>query len=253
MITSRHADEHTEAPPASQFVPLGEAVHDTPQVDDPSASIMADMAGGADAPIDLGARKRRVKVSSQLVLMVSVLMLSAAALYFMRRLGTGAGMTFVAVPIDYALDQETPDLTEHQHMIALLESSGIILQVPSDAVAKNPFQLVTKEEIDNVDLSNLDPDAQARIAAELRRKDVEKRQREIDDAIATVNVHSILNGSRPVANINGNLVGIGDMVAGVLKVASIEDRAVIFEVDGKQHRVEMEENAAPKRTRRRPQ
>jgi len=241
METEAHADN-------APFVPLGHASPD-PEAERESAAIMADMAGGADAPLDVAAPRRKVRISSQVVMMVGVLAMSVAALYFMRRLGTGAGMTFVQPPLDFVIDKDPPDrLADHQRMLHQLEALGITPQVPPEDVQKNPFHLVDPEHPEAI--ASDDPDAAAKLAAQMARERAAARQKEIDRALASVTVHSVINGTRPVANVNDGLVGIGDTIAGLLTVVEIRDRSIVVSVDDQRHTITMKEK--PASTRRRP-
>lgn len=220
-------------PAEGQFVPLG---HTPPPVEpgssEESAAIMADMAGGKDLPIDTGSARRKHRISSQIILMVGVLLLSAAALYFMRRLGTGAGMSFVQPPIDFFLEQDQPDrLADHERMIKTLEMLGVTPQVPE--VDKNPFHL-----IEPVPSEAVPDDAHA------SGRRAQERLREIDRALGSVVLHSIIQGKRPVANVNQGLVTVGDTVAGILTVVEIGDRYIVVTVDEETYQIQMKERTS---------
>lgn len=228
--------ETAETPTEGHFVPLGQSPPPPPDTtaNDESAAIMADMAGGGDIPPDLASGKRRFKLSSQIVLMASVLILSAAALYFMRKLGTGAGMSFVQPPIDFVLDQEQPDrLAEHERMIQTLESLGIAPQMSE--VDKNPFELIEPVVTEAADTGH--------------RMEIDY-SREVDRAAATLTLHSIIQGVRPVANVNSDLVVVGDTVAGILTVVEIGDRFIIVEAYDEARRIEMKERSSTPQRRR---
>lgn len=230
--------EVIQTPVDEQFIPLGQAAPAENAGTDESAAIMADMAGGGQQ-LDIGAPKRRLRVSSQIVLMASVLILSAAALYFMRQLGTGAGMTFVQPPIDFFLEQDQPDrLGEHERMIAQLEALGITPQVPE--VDKNPFESIEPVAVEEAPDT---PDDGSRRQQE--------RDRQISMALGSVVLHSIIQGNRPMANVNERLVTIGDTVADILTIVEIGDRFIVVEVDDETHTIRMKERSS-KPVRRRP-
>jgi hypothetical protein len=250
MITQSSSIDHAGMPPeASRFTPLGQTAPPAEgHASDASASFMSEMSsGGGDMPIDLSGTKKKLRLSSQLLLMMGVLVLSAGALYIMRRAGTGAGMKFISVPVEFALDQIPMDrLADHQRMLRLLDASD--QPIEPEEVEKNPFHLVVPG--DATSIADLDPEAAARLAEQLRAAEADKRKTEIQRALSSIRIHSILNGKRPVANIGDSLVSIGDTVAEHFTVVDIQDRAVVLEAAGQRYTLTIDDQPKPTPRRR---
>lgn len=212
-------------------------------------SILTDLKGSGEAPVmpDLGGvgatpAKSKYKVHSQTLVIALVLAASGAALYTMRKQGMGSGIQFSNIKVDYDMDKKGRPINDAQERRVLSDLER--LQNPSQSaqekIQKNPFQL---DSTSAVAQQSVDP---AAVSAAMLKAQQEERARTIADAIAKLEVTSILEGKMPVARINGKSVREGDMITELLKLAAIHDRSVDVEADGKLYTVNMLENAPGK-------
>lgn len=170
-----------------------------------------------------GPPKRRIPL--QAIIMVTLVVVAAGALFAMRRLGMGP-LSAVAEPPRIEYDYEkTGAGADHKKLLADLTVSHVDHQVPSDQVQKNPFRLpgvdkpATKD--DTPKTPGKDPEEEAR----------EQHAKLVADTLAGLKVHSILSGSVPVARINDENVRVGDRLANLFVVVAIHQRAVDLQVD----------------------
>lgn len=214
----------------------------TPAGDDPlqtgpeietavTGSLLAQMRGGGGDPgvdpePEVGARRQR-PVRVQTVVVALVVAASAGALYMMRRQGMAAGVNFEKTPvIEYALDQPPPRATaEHKRILADLARSGTPTQVPAEALPKNPFQL----DVETTEGAAA-PTGEERWLAEQERLREAKRA-ELRAAVATLQLHSVMNGRTPVAIVSGQTVRVGDVIAEKFTVAMISGRSIDLQAE----------------------
>jgi hypothetical protein len=214
------------------------------------ASILTDLQGtGAaeETPVmpDLGgigttSTKSKYKVHTQTLVIALVLLASGGALYLMRKQGMGAGIKFTPPKIDYDMEKASrPADDQHaKQVLDDLESSQNPANLPSEKIQKNPFQL-DPHAATVTGAAPGDPDLirQAQEAAKQAQ-----RQKDIQAALASIEVNAIMEGQVPLARINGKIVREGEMVAEFFKVKEIHDRSVDLEADGKLYSVNMAEN-----------
>lgn len=207
-------------------------------------NILAEIRGG-DAPVlaetgFAGAAPKR-KFNVQTIILVVVIAASAGMLYAMRRHGMGAGFTFQTVKIDYEWDSISPlTVAKQQRVLDDLARSGQPIKAPVDQLPKNPFvlDLSVAAPVVDPDVPAVDPGAEAARMAELNRK---IREREIQTALATVQLQSVMDGRVPIARINGTFVRVGDTVADVFTVQAIHGRTVELAVDDRVFAVSMDD------------
>lgn len=195
------------------------------------ASLLAELAGADHTEPGSASAPRRV-VSTQTLLIVGVLVASAAVLLGMRRYGMGAGLRFSTVEIDYALDDVSGDrLADHQRVLAVLARSGAPAQIPAFRIQKNPFELIVVR-------GQTEAGADASTRAEQRAEEL-RRQREeaIRTALRTISVQAVMNGPVPVARVNGRILRVGDRLDDMFTIAAIEERGVVLEADGQRYTV----------------
>jgi len=166
--------------------------------------------------------------SGSLILLL-VISIAGAGLWFMRKIGTSQMPHFDEVQIDYPID-DLPDGTidtSSSDLLTQLASSGQVVQVPLDQVGTNPFVwkgLKVPEHVDPVSTGpQVDPVEQARLA----------REKELDTAFSKLRLNSVIEGSIPVARISGELVRIGDSIGEFFTVRSIKTRRVDLVADEK--------------------
>jgi hypothetical protein len=200
-----------------------------------AAGIMHDLQGTADGGAtltDLGplSAKPRRKVNIQTLVVGLVLVVSALAIYTMRKRGMDGGMRFKSIPMASEIDKVKGN-THGSEAEILRELARIGTQLPQDdqPLQKNPFLL--------------DEPADTASAAPQRDTNAE-RQAMIRDKLGAIKLNSVLDGSHPVARINDRMVKVGDMVDDIFLVAQIHDRTVDFIVDGRTYTLSMGEGTS---------
>jgi hypothetical protein len=180
--------------------------------------------------------KRRVPV--QAMVLAVLVVVAAGALYAMRRLGMGPIGAIAEVKIDYNYDKSGGDSADHEKLLADLSTSQVEHQVPADQVQKNPFRMpVLHPELPaqtKVEPNKPSPEELARI----------QRQKDIADALKTLQVHSVLSGAIPVARIGDENVRVGDVVATYFTVVSIGGREVEIQADGQVYTLSLDDIVA---------
>lgn len=212
-----------------------------------TTSLLSDLRSGGGAGdagvITSGERGRKIPI--QTIIIVVVMVAGAMALYGMRRYGMGAGMTFQPVVVHYdpsASQRLAP--AEEQRVLAALEHSGAPVQVPSDAIQKNPFQLDVSPQLTQI--GPVGPSAEAREAERRRIEEMMRaaeREKLLNDTASRLRVTGVIGGPVPVARINGRPYRTGDTVQELFKVASIDaaERRVSLEADGRTFVISMSE------------
>lgn len=214
----------------------------TPPEDAAAAALRMDLLGASSSGIDVGAAPAPKKLGGQLALLGLVVLAAGGALFAMRYLGMGPRSSQgETVKIDYQLDK-APNFADHAKVLADLSPDRTAEQVPPDQVQRNPFKM--EGALTSAEPAQADPsaaDRAARSEAERQRKLAEERQRKIDSAFASLELHTVLGGSNPVARISGQTVRPGDTVAEIFKVVEIRGRSVSLECDGKTYVLSLSE------------
>lgn len=199
--------------------------------------------GGADVGLDpfaSSSASRRIKSGSMVV--VFVVALAAVGLFAMR------WMTKVTVASgredeaerkvgDY-LDGLKKDTAKRDldsaDVVHVLNDDFTDRQIPLSDVQKDPFVLY------DVVIREVDPkqeDASEDQSQRVRDSARQKRMNEIQSALSNLRVKSILLGSNPLANLDGQIVRVGELIktpddAVKLRVLSIDqDSLVVFAED----------------------
>lgn len=211
-----------------------------------TGSLLADLRGGdrggLDAPLSSPSSSTR-KIPMQTIVIVVVMVAGAMALWGMRRYGMGSGMTFNTIVVQYdpnASMRFAP--AEERRVLAALESSGAPVQVPAEAIEKNPFVLETGPTLTRVTPDLLTPEqreAERRRIEELAR--AAEREKLLNDSFNRLRVNGVIGGRVPLARVNGKLYRTGDIIQGLFTVTSIDavTRTVHLEADGRQFQVSM--------------
>jgi hypothetical protein len=172
-----------------------------------------------------------------------VLFVSAIMLYGMRQAGMRSGMSFKEVKIDYQREEVSPATMAAQRRILLdLQRSERPAQIPSDRLAKNPFELGT---VGPAPLSEDRSLADAQRQAELARQATEERRQKIQTSLAGLQLRSVMEGRVPIARINEQTCRIGDTVGEVFTVTRIDGRSVELTADGQTYTLAMADKADP--------
>ena len=204
---------------------------------------MGDGTGGSDASY---APTSRLKLSAPTALVLVVAAVGIGALLGMRKL-TGPGTTVAAVKIEYTPGDRTAR-EAHKRIVEVLDRSSTPVQVPTDQIKKNPFQLVAVTDGGTPKIDDSEQKNAERLAAQ-----VAERERKKMTMLATLKVNSVLTGTVPVARVNNDVVRVGDAIGdGLFTVSAINGRGVTVEADGHEYELVMEEGAAnPKAPRKR--
>jgi len=202
-----------------------------------TSSILADLrASGDSSPeaADLGtmAAVPRPRVSVQNIIIVIVLVVSAASLYLMRKQGMNSGMHFDrVVKIDADLDKVKP-VAHTAAQIKLLEELAHLQDrhiSVTEKIQKNPFRLDAGTTPDGTPIPAPILDNTPAITA----------------ALAGLTLNGIMQGPVPLARINGATVRVGDIIDQWFVVSHIHDRAVDLVAEGKTYTLSMGETANP--------
>jgi len=204
---------------------------------------------GADgAPLPESTSPPRFRVSGPTALVLVVAAVGIGALLGMRKL-TSPGAAMATVNIDYTPGQRGV-ADAHKRLVEVLDRSTTPVQVPTDQIKKNPFQFATAPTT-ATPIAKGGEDAEA-AAIRMRAAELAARQKKIVDALGTLKVNGVMQGSVPVARVNGEMVRIGDTIAeGLFTVAAIGGRGVTLQADGREYELAMEEvtsgSKAPRR------
>lgn len=190
------------------------------------SSFLSELRGSAaNADTAAPATKSSRRFSSSYIMAFVMVGVSAGALYGMRAYGRQAGLTGKSVAVDYKPSgNEAATTAKTQRILAELEASGTPVQVPADAIKRNPFLLANaapppKQDI--VDPADGKAAERARQEAERRRKELEKQMQE---KARDLEVTGVMMGARPVVRISGKLYRVGDLVSKQFLVLEITDR-----------------------------
>lgn len=180
--------------------------------------------GGASAP-------PKSKLSGQAALLVMVLVAGAGGLLAMRYLGMGPRSSQgEVVKIDYDLNKVSESV-DHNRVLADLSANRSAEQVPPDQVQRNPFKFAGSLESEAAPTPDRPASADPDIAR--REREAAERQKRLDQAFASLDLHTVLAGSNPVARISGETVRVGDRIGEFFTVVDIQGRSVSLECDGK--------------------
>jgi hypothetical protein len=208
-----------------------------------TGALLADLRGGNSVEGGPLVSKPKRRMSSQTIITIGVLIVGGGMLYLMRRFGMHSGMTFQSVKIDWDATQAPKGRTADEARIIAALESGSPAQVPAGAISKNPFVLTVANAEPVLPLGSpveAGPTAAERLA-ELARQQREQRERDIQAALAKVQLHSVMTGAVPLAKIGEKLHKIGDKVQDMFVITAIDGRSVTLEVDGRTFTVEMGE------------
>ena len=158
------------------------------------------------------------------VILVALLVVSGTVLWGMRHLGTRGSINLVDISIDYPLKDKT-ESANSELVIQALQDSAYVPQVEPQMVAVNPFTWRAAPET-AVATENSRAEADA-------RREHEQRMRALDTSARALKINSVMRGRVPLANISGEMVAVGDTVAGQFTVTRIEGREVDIEAEGR--------------------
>lgn len=194
-------------------------------------------AGVEGAPVIETPPAPRFKISGPTALVLVVAAVGIGALLGMRKL-TAPGSALATVTIDYTPGKRSA-ADAHRRLVEVLDRSSTPVQVPTDQIKKNPFQLSVAPAAAPIAPGGEDKEA---MEIRLRAAELAARQKKLVDALGTLKVNGVMKGAVPVARVNGELVRVGDPVGdGLFRVSAIGERGVTLAADGKEYELTMEE------------
>lgn len=184
---------------------VGEDTPDEHQILDP-------LAGAGEA--------RRFRSGS--LLLVVIVVIACAGLWFMRSLSHVAGASSTKSDVEQSIEKflgardtsknpkaATSKKNTDANVLAVLSASYIKNQVPLESVRCNPFILPGEGEV----VTTVAPPVMGETTEQAMARARTARQKDIDAAASKLAVKSIIMGSQPLANISGTIVRIGDELA----------------------------------------
>jgi len=182
------------------------------------------------------------KFNGQVILAGLVFTIGVGSIYAMRYIGMQAGIKESVSMVDYTAATTNPDFIKRfETVMGDLQEVSMSVQFPESVkLPKTPFTLAsTADPVDNyvAPVNNADdPSARAaRLAREQAAKkhlEQEARESEITSMAFGLTLQSVIGGTRPVARISGQPVGVGMTVADTFKVLSIKGSTVVLEAEG---------------------
>lgn len=208
-----------------------------------------DKEGGEAPELELESMKPGSKLlSSGTLLIVAVFVLGAGTLLVMRVSQKEIGRAAAAAGVEQTIKEALVRLTQAPEngadgkpaakavlpddaaaIVQTLRDENGARQVPVEYLKKNPFALpVFKEDkpVEAVEVKSAD-------AEELKRK-----RKQLEQEFGKLELQSIVQGPRPVAIINGEIVQAGQ-VLGSFVVQSIDELSVVLEHEGEEFRLKM--------------
>ncbi len=195
--------------------------------------------GGSGSPL---VSAEPSKFNGQVILAGLVFAIGVGSIYAMRHIGMQAGIKESVSLVDYTASTNTPDFIKRfDSIMADLEEVSISVQFAKDTdLPQAPFTLAQAAIGDDTlsipvptkDDSNATKARLAKLRAQMERDEQEAKAASYDLVASGLSIQSIIGGTRPVARISGEPVGVGMTVADTFKVLSIKGAVVILEVDG---------------------
>lgn len=207
LLGQENASASTE--PAPQL-PLGVAA------DDPLAQARL----AEDAASEASANRRPLPQSA--LVMAAVALVAAGALLVMRSLGLGVKLDFVDVKLDYPVSDAQSLTSEHEKLLRDLDMGVAEVQVPLQAVQKNPFAILAEQPVEPTPKDLESPSVQL-------RRELAARKRKVEEAFSKLRLQSVLSGTVPVARVNHQTVRVGDTLDDAFVVRAIDGRSVTLE------------------------
>lgn len=198
----------------------------------------------AETPEFRAPPKRRIP--AQYIAGAIVVSVSAATLLAMRKYGMGEGIRFEHADVrSVGADVPRVDAAKYGLVMERLSSSNTPMQVPSDVIDKDPFFF----ERDRAVVEPTDNSAeQARLSqerAERERLARERREQDLRVAYARLRLNTVIDGRVPVANINGQIVGVGNTVDDIFEIVSITSGVVTLKADEMTFTLQMQQMITP--------
>ncbi len=200
------------------------------------SNIFVDLEGRSGPEPAGGFGGKNGKFGNQTIILLVLVVLSAGAVYGMRRVGIVSGISGQALAVEYQPSAINAEF-ERRFTRAMddLARSGRPVQVPMDQLPTQPFEIAQRLALGSSSIEPVDPallSEQQRQRAEQRRLE-EMRQRaadmraRVDTEVTRLKLQSMIGGRVPVATINGQLCRVGDVVGnGIFTVREISGEGV---------------------------
>jgi len=173
-----------------------------------------------ESPLEsMGAAKPKRRVSGGVVILVAVVLVAVAGLFFMRTLtkvsNVAVGDNEIEKQIVRFLDNVSEKNTKGQpvnsvlmrnddEVLKLLNAAYSERQVPLENVQRDPFMLFDEDIVAAAPTEDgIDP---ASAMAELRRQ----KTAEIEKSAEAFALKSVMMGDSPLANVDGKILRVGD-------------------------------------------
>ncbi|QQS08177.1 MAG: hypothetical protein IPK69_09235 [Phycisphaerales bacterium] len=184
-------------------------------------------------------KKKRMRGPSQLVMLLIVGGVSAAALMAMRQLGLRSGMNVAGANEALGLKMVSVDSEKAKTYQRIMEDLYRVqkpLDVALGEFVKSPFVLtpavgaIATEDPTKTDFTTI-----------LAEREKAAKMARVQAELAKLVVQSVLGGRSPVARINGETVRVGDTVGEIFTVVSIEGLTVKVETEGKEYELKFDQ------------
>ncbi|MFG0253221.1 MAG: hypothetical protein ACF8NJ_10145 [Phycisphaerales bacterium JB038] len=195
-----------------------------------------DVGSDAESLLASSVSKKRSPLAGMLVILM-VIVVASAGLYFMRRIGMGGAFTFNDVDIEVPValgNSEQYEVVMHD-----IREEATEKQVPLENVKKNPFYIARSaspgQEVASDPSDAGEAERAARERAEAERAEAERLEKArlagIEKELETLKLRSIMGGSRPMAMIGDDLLQVGARVGEYFRISKISDRGVELQTD----------------------
>lgn len=198
--------------------------------------------GAGESPFLIGLRESdgapppSKSARTGLVALLVALVAAGGGLYAMRTIGLTANVAVAGTEIDYAA-KHSPAAVDHGKLIDDLKRSGDVVQIPLTDLPINPFAWNAIQEEPEPETVEKTPEPTINPEERARRE----REREISETLGMLTLDSVLNGSRPVVRISGEIYTLHDTVEGIFTIEKVDGRRVTLSADGETYTLSLEE------------
>ena len=183
------------------------------------------------------------KFSGQVILAGLVFAIGVGSIYAMRYIGMQAGIKESVAMVEYTASTTTPDfINRFETVMNDLHEASMSVQFDKNIkLPKEPFTMPHASHMDTLAQPSIDSQDQnaqmqrlARQRAQQAQMEREAKEQEIESLAQGLTLQSVIGGSRPVARVSGQPVGVGMMVSDVFEVLSIKGSTIVLEAEGMQ-------------------
>lgn len=225
------------------------STNDSKQLAVPAAGEAAPFGGLS--PEELAGKRgtRAGRTSTQVVILLLVVAVSAVSLWWMRREGTRVGVTFAELKVDYT-EPDAEKARTYARIMADLSRIQAPLDVALGEFGASPFMLESGKPVvkHGQVVMPTGPSAEEVAAREAAEK-AEARRLELESALGNLRLQSIMGGRVPLARVDDRTVRIGDTIGEYFVVTDISGREVTVTADGQTFTLSLAERTddAPKK------